>query len=76
MIERSDIMKSVEDIIKSIIKEKPECKHDEMKLYYEYVKYKGVSPLQFLKLFIDEDFRKCKKIRKFSTISRTLRNLR
>lgn len=69
-------MESVDTIIRKIIKDKPECKNDEMQLFYEYTRYLGLPILQFPKIFYDNKFRKEKNIREFSTVSRALRDIK
>lgn len=67
---------TLKKILKQIIFDKPECRTDTMKLYYEYLRYVGVAILQIPKLFYDNEFRKQCRVASFSTIERELRKLK
>lgn len=67
---------TVQKILSQIIFEKPECKTDSMKLYYEYLRYMQVPILQIAKILYDSEFRKQFHIVPFATVERMLRRLK
>lgn len=69
-------LEKIENEIKVILESNPRTRKDDMYLYYTYCinKY-ATSPLTFLKIFYDEQFRKEHNIPVFESVSRVRRKL-